>query len=362
MTWHGIEGHDDVVERFRVALTRRRLASSFLFAGPDGIGKRTFAIKLAQALLCENRPEEELDPCETCSSCVQVEAQSHPDLVLVSKPKDKTLLPLELLIGDKEHRNRRGLCHDISLKPSSGRRKIAVIDDADFLNPEGANSLLKTLEEPPPRSLLILIGTSPARQLPTIRSRCQLIRFRPLLGSIVADLLQRQRLVDDSAIAERLAAHGSGSLGEAAQMADSDFWDFRGSFLKRLAEPVPDSVRLAKAVLAYVDEAGSEASVRRRAVRRALAAGADFYRHLLRGLVGHPPPAESGLAGAVERALQTWPGDETTAADCLQRCLDAGRQFDRNAHQANLVECWLDDLASIITTGRTSVPVALEDY
>ena len=72
---------------------------------------------------------------------------------------------------------REGLCHDISLKPYSGRRKVAVIDDADYLNQEGANALLKTLEEPPPKSLLILIGTSEQRQLPTIRSRCRRLRW-----------------------------------------------------------------------------------------------------------------------------------------------------------------------------------------
>ncbi len=169
-----------MVEQFRRALARGRLASSFLFAGPEGIGKRTFALKLAQAMLCTTRPEETLDPCGTCPSCVQVAAGTHPDLHLVGKPEDKSFIPLELLIGDREHRRREGLCHNIGLKPYLGGRKIAMIDDADYLNAEGANSLLKTLEEPPPRSVLILIGTSPAKQLPTIRSRCQLIRFRPL--------------------------------------------------------------------------------------------------------------------------------------------------------------------------------------
>jgi DNA polymerase-3 subunit delta' len=361
MTWHSIEGHDDVVEKFRRALQRRRLASSFLFAGPDGVGKRTFASKLAQTMLCEVRPEAEMDPCEECPGCIQVKAESHPDLILVSKPPDKTLLPLELLIGDPEHRNRRGLCHDIALKPFAGRRKIAIIDDADFLNPEGANSLLKTLEEPAPGSLLILIGTSPAKQLPTIRSRCQLIRFGPLSETMVAELLVRQRLVDDSSAAKRLAAHSSGSLGDAMEMAGSELWDLRGRLLERLADPVPDSVRLAKAVLTFVDEAGSEPSARRQALRQAIAAGADFYRHLLRGLVGHPPSGESELRRAVDRAMSTWPGDEILAAECLERCLEAARQFERNAHQANLVECWLDDLANIIITGRTEVRVSIRE-
>ena len=77
--------------------------------------------------------------------------------------------------------------------------------------------------------------------------------------------------------------------------------------------------------------------------------------------VGHLPPGESELRKAVERAVQNWPGDEITAADCLERCLEAARQFARNAHQANLVECWLDDLANIVTTGRSSVRVAIRE-
>ena len=121
MSWHEIHGHDDVVEQFRRALARGRLASSFLFAGPAGVGKRTFALKLAQAMLCQTRPEEALDPCGACPSCVQVAAGTHPDLDVVGKPADKSFIPLELLIGDREHRRREGLCHNIAMKPSSGR-------------------------------------------------------------------------------------------------------------------------------------------------------------------------------------------------------------------------------------------------
>src|ERR1700681_1943961 len=101
--WHSIEDHDAVVERFRETLARGRLASTFLFVGPAGIGKRTFAVKLAQALLCSERSEALLDPCERCPSCVQVAASTHPDLEVVSKPPDKSAIPVALLIGDKEH-------------------------------------------------------------------------------------------------------------------------------------------------------------------------------------------------------------------------------------------------------------------
>ena len=109
MSWHGIEGHDSIVARFREALARGRLASTFLFVGPAGIGKRTFALKLAQALLCQDRPASALDPCERCPACVQVAALTHPDLEIVGKPRDKSAIPVETFIGDREHRMQEGL-------------------------------------------------------------------------------------------------------------------------------------------------------------------------------------------------------------------------------------------------------------
>ncbi|HND51659.1 MAG TPA: AAA family ATPase, partial [Pirellulaceae bacterium] len=164
-------GHDDVFERFQRAVARGRLASTFLFVGPPGIGKKATAIRIAQALLCESNGPDTLNSCGHCEGCTLVASSSHPDLEIIQKPEDKTIIPVSLFIGDDEHRMREGLCHSISLKPFRGGRKVAIIDDADYLNVEGANCLLKTLEEPPPKSVLILIGTSEQKQLPTIRSR-----------------------------------------------------------------------------------------------------------------------------------------------------------------------------------------------
>src|SRR5260221_2043128 len=221
MPWQSIRGHDRVVDKFRRALANGRLASTFLFVGPPGIGKRTFALKLAQGLLCERVPDERLDPCGKCPSCHQVASLNHPDVEIVAKPADKAFIPLEALIGDAEHRMRAGLCYNIALKPYSGRRKMAIIDDADYLNKEGANCLLKTLEEPPPKSILILIGTSEQRQLPTIRSRCQVIRFQPLAEQEVADLLVEQGICDDRAIAQAAATRSEGSLERARLWCDN---------------------------------------------------------------------------------------------------------------------------------------------
>jgi DNA polymerase-3 subunit delta' len=347
MSWHGIHGHDEVVEQFRRALARGRLASSFLFAGPAGIGKRCFAWKLAQALLCRSRPEEALDPCGTCQGCVQAAAGTHPDLEVVAKPADKSFIPLELFIGEREHRRREGLCHNIALKPYMGGRKIAIIDDADYLNAEGANCLLKTLEEPPPRSLLILIGTSPAKQLPTVRSRCQLVRFRPLKPELVAELLCSLGLVPDGSEARRLARYSQGSIERALELADAELWAFRRTLCQRLAAPLLESVELAQMVSAFVDAAGREAPPRRARLRQVIGFAADFYRHLLYAQSGAPPPDDVDLRQFVQQSLGLGSGNPEAAAARLDRCLEAAEQIDRNANQATLIEAWLDGLAEM---------------
>lgn len=345
MSWQGIQGHDDVVEQFRRALARGRLASSFLFAGPAGIGKRTFALKLAQSMFCQARPEGALDACGTCASCSQVLAGTHPDLDVVGKPDDKASIPLELLIGEREHRRREGLCHNIAVKPSQGGRKIAVIDDADYLNAEGANSLLKTLEEPPPRSLLILIGTSPAKQLPTIRSRCQLIRFQPLSIDVVAELLVSKGFVPDASEARRLARYSDGSLQRALELADPELWSFRNTLLERLSEPTLASVELAKTVASFIDEAGKEAAARRARFRQVVAFAAEFYRQLMHAQCGTLLSEDEELRVHVGRAVDRGLVDSELSTVRLDRCLDAAAQIDRNANQSTLIESWLDDLA-----------------
>jgi DNA polymerase III subunit delta' len=345
MAWCDICGHDNLVEQFRRALARGRLASSFLFAGPAGIGKRTFALKLAQAMLCRGRPEAALDPCGECESCVQATAGTHPDLDVVSKPDDKSFIPLDLLIGEREHRRRDGLCHNISVKPYLGGRKIAIIDDADYLNAEGANALLKTLEEPPPRSVLILIGTSPARQLPTIRSRCQLIRFRPLSLEIVAELLLSKGLVVDAAEARRLAMHSEGSLQRAAELADADLWTFRNAIFERLSEPTIQSASLAQTVSAFVEAAGKEASARRARLRQSVGFAAEFYRQLFHAQCGAELSQDQDLRRHVRLAVDRGQARSDSSAARLDRCLDAALQIDRNANQTTLIECWIDDLA-----------------
>jgi DNA polymerase III delta' subunit len=352
MTWQGIEGHDEVVARFQRALETNRLASTFLFVGPPGIGKRTFAEKLAQALLCPYVDEKALTPCGRCDSCVQVAARTHPDLTIIEKPRDKSAIPLAAFVGDEPRRMREGLCHDIALKPFMGGRKLAVIDDADYLNEESANCLLKTLEEPPPRSVLILIGTSADRQLPTIRSRAQTIRFSPLAKEAVARILLDRGLASDSKQAERLAEFSGGSVLRAVELADDELWSFRGELLAALAARPFDGVALAARVTSFVDAAGKEAATRRARARQIVSFAVDFHRQVLRLLCGLAAEGDADLVGAARKAGDAWPFDAEAAGACIDRSLEALAHIDRNAHQATLLECWLDDLARIVTSGR----------
>lgn len=371
--WHGILGHDGIVERFQRAAAKGRLGGAYLFIGPAGVGKACFARKLAQALLCQSRPPADLDPCESCNGCQLVQSGTHPDLHIVTKPPDKSFIPLELFVGQRERRMREGLLYELSLKPFLGGWKIAIIDDADYLHAESANCLLKTLEEPPPQTLIILIGTSPARQLPTIRSRCQLVRFEPLPPPVVEEILLRDQVVKDPAEARRLAVLCEGSLEQARQLADANLWAFRKTLWSLLSQPRWAPLELAKEVASQVESAGSEAAARRQRLRIIVGMAAEYYRQVLyhqagssssalsaRGSVGaacspkekkspkkkpSPDSQEAGLAPEELPSIQAWSGSAETAADCLDRCLEAAEQIDRNANLALLSEAWLVDLA-----------------
>ena len=323
--WQGIQGHDAVVERFRQSLAAGRLAASYLFLGPAGIGKRTFAVKLAQALLCQKCEPTSLEPCGQCDSCRLMLAGNHPDFDLVGLPEGKSILPIKLFVGDDNHRHQEGLCYNISRRPQMGNRRVAIIDDADCFNPASANCLLKTLEEPPPGAVMILLGTSRGRQLPTILSRTQTVRFSALSEDVIRQLLLEQQIVSDATQAAQLAKACDGSLSKAATLVDPELWEMQQKLLPQLTAARFDSVRLATELMTFVNQAGKEAPLRRGRLRSLFQMVANHFRQELRSSPANP---------------------EVTLA-ALDRCLEAEIQLDRNANQATLLECWLDDLAEI---------------
>lgn len=347
-----VVGHEAVFERFRRALRRGRLASTFLFVGPAGVGKRLVARRIAQSLLCEVNAAERLEPCGDCPACRMFLAGNHPDFLVVSKPPDRSTIPLEAFIGDRDNRMKAGLCYDISLKPFRGGRRIALIDDADHLSGEGANCLLKTLEEPPPRSLLILLGTSEQRQLPTIRSRCQVVRFQPLPRPDLERLLVQQGLADTAEQARELAELAEGSLQRAGELADADLREYRVKLLGELPVGPGCVVAAAKELAKFVEAAGTQAAVRRTRMRLLLGFAADFYRQVMRGLAGVAVVGDPPLQRAAAAALKSWRGTVEMAADCLDTCLTMEQYVEANANLNTLAECWLDELLDKSTVRR----------
>ncbi len=334
MSWHGIEGHDQIVESFRQVLRRGRLAHAYLFVGPSGIGKRRFARTLAQALLCEMRDEADLEPCGACPACAQVEAGSHPDLILTAKERDQHELSIDSV---------RTAIRALGFKADRGRGKIAIIDDADDMNAYAANCFLKSLEEPPPRSLLILIGTSIDRQLPTIRSRCQTVAFQPLPEALVAELLTGSGAVTDPAEAARLARASGGSPERARGLADPVLAEFRGVLWEAIGSGRRDSVSVSERMNALIEQAGSEAAEKRKRARLLVGMAAEFLHAGLRRRAGvQQAGIDPNEQPALDAFVQRRSAEEI--ARLIERTLEADYQIDRRAAVALVIEAWADEV------------------
>jgi DNA polymerase-3 subunit delta' len=337
MAWETVRGHEGLVQAFAQAWRRGRLAHAYLFVGPEGIGKRRFALALAKALLCEDRPADRLEACGRCPACVLAAAGTHPDLFTLCRPEQGNELSIDAL---------RELCRGFLLKSARGRAKVAILDDADDLSEAAANCFLKTLEEPPPHSVFILIGTGRKRQLPTIVSRCQVVPFAPLPESLVAELLQREE-VPDPALIPRLARLAEGSPGQARTMADPALWSFRRRLLEGLAREQPDTVGLARQWLELAEEAGKEAAAQRRQAGLVLRLLIGALHDALRVSLGGTPR----LADPEELALLRGLASRLSAELLLQlidRCLEADEQLGRYVQVVLVLEGLLDALGQLI--------------
>ncbi len=204
MTFSEIIGHDRPVGILRRALKNDALAHAYLFSGEPGIGKRTTALVFAAALNCLVSKGQEA--CGTCPSCRKVASGNHPDVHVLAQDGD------EIKIDQV-----REAQATLSLRPFEGRRKVLIVDGAEAMNEASSNAFLKTLEEPPGESLIILITAMPQSLLATIRSRCQSLTFQPLPRSVLAKVLAERRGIgaDDAWF---LAALSQGSFGRALEM------------------------------------------------------------------------------------------------------------------------------------------------
>lgn len=331
MGWQRVRGHDHLIDGFRRALARGRLAHAYLFAGPAGVGKRSFATELGRALLCEASPSP-LTACGSCPACVQIDAGTHPDFVTAGRPPEAHELPIEVM---------RGVCAQFALRPARGRGKVVIVDDADELNEESSNCFLKTLEEPPARSVLILIGSGRERQLPTIVSRCQVVTFAPLPPALVREALAAHGVAADL---DRLVRLSGGSPGLALALADPELWAFRDRLITGLTGRPVDAVELGKAWVAFAEAAGKDTAAHRRRAALVVRLLVDYFDDVLALSAGGEPRRTGPEDAARLRELAGRLGPERALA-VLERCLEADTQIDRRVQLALVLEALLDAVA-----------------
>jgi DNA polymerase-3 subunit delta' len=197
----------------------RRLPGSLLFAGRAGVGKLQAAIAVAQALNCRESDE---DACGVCASCTRIERGEHGDVVVL-RPEGKG--------GQLRAEAVRSAIADVPFRPFEGRHRVIILVDAERMNPTTANTILKTLEEPPPWATLILVTSNEATLLPTILSRCQAFRFSPLAPEELATLLVERHGISKER-APLLAAVSRGGLARALELDSEPLDELRAEALK----------------------------------------------------------------------------------------------------------------------------------
>jgi DNA polymerase-3 subunit delta' len=221
-----VVGHTRLIELLARSVAGGSLPPSLVLAGPSGIGKRLAALSVAQGLNCIHpvTTGSGTDACGVCAACTRIARGVHPDVILV-EPGDSGTIKIDQV---------RDVIDRSGYRPFEGRRRAVIIDEADALVVPAQNSLLKILEEPPSASVFMLVTSRPDVLLPTVRSRCPQLRFRPLPESDIARALVARGYSEQEARA--VAATADGSLGRALEASAGELVEARDIAQRVLAE------------------------------------------------------------------------------------------------------------------------------
>lgn len=266
MSFKEIIGQEKAVSILKVAYRHHRLAHAYVFVGPDGVGKSTTALNFARLLVCENPKIDE--PCEKCPACLKAKALNHPDIQWLSP--DGQFIKIDSI---------REACRRLNLKSFESRTKVLIISQAGHLNEESSNALLKTLEEPTPDTVIILLARSLKSILPTIASRCQRVVFSSLNEEALVSILRNQYKMGEP-ISFYLARISGGSLGVALQCAQDELYARKN---KIIDEALDSRCSLEK----FMNLSAADRTERALKINEALGVLSTWFRDLLLAKVSH---------------------------------------------------------------------------
>lgn len=260
-------GQDKILSLLDYSLKADAIAHAYLLVGPRHVGKGTLAINLAQALNCDG-PEL---PCGQCRSCQRILEGKHADVTPIGLDSK-----MEIGIDDI-----RGLQRLANLPPYEGKCKVFIIDDAEYLSTEAANSLLKILEEPPPSVVWLLLAAEEEHLLPTVISRCQRLELKPVPSERVQEVLVNSYNVDVNK-AKLLTQLCHGRLGWAVSaLANDDILEQRSQRIAKLVSLLTPTSRSLEQRFAYAQELASQFSQNRRAGAEIVETWFDWWRDLM---------------------------------------------------------------------------------
>ncbi len=346
--WDILKGHQEQRALFARSLARGRLSHAYVLTGVDGIGKRKFARLLAQSMFCRQRQPDEVDACGECRACRSFLAGTWPDFMDVGLPAGKTEIPVALISGDNDKKGREGLCFELSMSPQASDRRVAIINDAHRMNAEGANALLKTLEEPPSQALILLVCDNPDSLLPTIRSRCQVIRFFPLPDADVREILLKEEMVETEEEATAIAELAEGSITQATQLLNPDLRRLRDLINKQLDQMEQmKPLEVSKQVSEELERISSSTEEQRRNALWLLRFVAGVLNGRLRRLTS------GDLSDPLLQRLGVRCGVDLLSP-LLDRVITAAHQIEGNSPVRLVLEAMFDDLARQMRLGPVS--------
>jgi len=294
-----IYGHDWAVEFLRKSMTHGRNRHAYLITGMRDIGKMQLAHAFAMALNCTHDDPDQR-PCGDCASCQRIASRNHPDMLYSQQDEKTGALKIDAI---------RTVTQALALKPFSSRYRVAIFENFDQARPQAQDALLKTLEEPSPYAVLILLAPSTETIMPTITSRCQLIPLRPVSQALVADVLRSEGADDD--YATWLARLSSGRIGWALNaLYNEQILNERDDMLEML-EDVLRGRRVER--FAIAEDLDKLARKDKTAVRDLLEMWQTYWRDVLLLTTESPiKPCHSDRLVAMQQLLQR--GVDTAAA------------------------------------------------